>query len=82
VSSTFARQPWLAILLVLGILVALGGLFLRLNAIAFGEPRGSSAPAQASVAPMIAHFAIVFVAGLYLPPALVEGFENVARLLG
>ena len=82
VSSTFARQPWLAILLVLGILVALGGLFLRLNAIAFGEPRGSSAPAQASVVPMIAHFAIVFVAGLYLPPALVEGFENVARLLG
>jgi hydrogenase-4 component F len=82
VSSTFAQQPWLAILLVFGILVALGGLFLRLNAIAFGEPRGSSAPARASPVPMIAHFGIVFVAGLYLPPALVEGFENVARLLG
>ena len=37
VSSTFAREPWLAIILVFGILVALGGLFLRLNTIAFGR---------------------------------------------
>ena len=82
VSSTFARQPLLAILLAIGILVALGGLFLRLNTIAFGEPRGPAEPAHASFVPMFAHFAIVFVAGIYLPPALVEGFENVARLLG
>ena len=45
VSSTFGRQPWLVIILVFGILVALGGLFLRLNSIAFGEPRGPTAPA-------------------------------------
>ena len=81
-SSTFARQPWLAAILVLGILVGLGGLFLRLNAIAFGAPRGPTAPAQASYVPMFAHFAIVFVAGIYLPPQLVTGFQNVARLLG
>jgi hydrogenase-4 component F len=82
VSSTFAREPWLVIILVFGILVGLGGLFLRLNAIAFGEPRGPTAPAEASYVPMFAHFAIVFVAGIYLPPALVTGFQNVARLLG
>ena len=82
VSSTFVREPWLVIILVFGILVGLGGLFLRLNAIAFGEPRGSTAPAQASYVPMFAHLAIVFIAGVYLPPALVTGFENVARLLG
>jgi hydrogenase-4 component F len=81
-SSTFARQPWLAAILVLGILVGLGGLFLRLNRIAFGAPRGPTAPAQASYVPMFAHFAIVFVAGIYLPPQLVTGFQNVARLLG
>jgi hydrogenase-4 component F len=81
-SSTFARQPLLAILLAFGILVALGGLFLRLNTIAFGEPRGPSEPAHASYVPMFAHFAIVFAAGIYMPPGLVAGFENVARLLG
>jgi hydrogenase-4 component F len=82
VTSTFARQPYLAILLALGIIVALGGLFLRLNSVAFGEPRGPSEPAHASYVPMFAHFAIVFAAGIYMPRALVVGFENVARLLG
>jgi hydrogenase-4 component F len=82
VSSTFAREPWLAVILVVGILVALGGLFLRLNTIAFGEPRGPTASAQASYVPMFAHLAIVFVTGFYIPPALVVGFENIAKLLG
>ncbi|MEJ2623021.1 MAG: hydrogenase 4 subunit F [Pseudolabrys sp.] len=82
VTSSFAREPWLAVLLGLGILVALGGLLLRLNAVAFGEPKGPVGPVHASYVPMFAHLAIVFMAGIYLPPALVAGFENVARLLG
>jgi hydrogenase-4 component F len=82
VSSTFAREPWLAMILVLGILIALGGLFLRLNTIAFGAPRGPTAKAEASYVPMFTHLALVFMAGIYMPPTLVKGFENVARLLG
>ena len=82
VSSTFAREPWLAVILALGILVALGGLFLRLNTIAFGAPRGPTAKAEASYVPMFTHLALVFTAGIYMPQALVKGFENVARLLG
>ena len=82
VSSTFAREPWLAIPLVFGILVGFGALFLRLNAIAFGEPLGPSGKATASYLPMYAHLALVFVAGVYLPPAVVAWFQNVAKLLG
>jgi hydrogenase-4 component F len=82
VTSTFARAPLLATVLVLGILIALGGLFLRLNTIAFGEPRGPVTPVHASYVPMFAHLAIVFMCGIYLPPALVTGFKNVAKLLG
>ena len=82
VSSTFAREPWLAVILALGILIALGGLFLRLNTIAFGAPRGPTAKADASYVPMFTHLALVFMAGIYMPQALVKGFENVARLLG
>jgi hydrogenase-4 component F len=81
-SSTFARAPWLAGLLAFAILVALGGLFLRVNTIAFGAPRGPTAKAEASYVPMFTHLALVFVAGVYMPQALVKGFENVARLLG
>jgi hydrogenase-4 component F len=82
VSSTFARAPLLAVPLVAGLLVGLSALFLRLNGIAFGEPRGESAPAHASFVPMLAHLTLVLAAGIYLPPQLVIWFQNVARLLG
>ncbi|MGD0532588.1 MAG: hydrogenase 4 subunit F [Methyloceanibacter sp.] len=82
VSSTFARQPLLAIPLVLGLLIGIGALFLRLNAIAFGEPRGPTAKAKISYVPMFAHLALVLTAGVYLPGPLVTWFQNVAKLLG
>jgi hydrogenase-4 component F len=82
VSSTFARQPLLAIALVAGLLVGFGALFLRLNGIAFGEPTGSTAPVKASYVPMYVHFALVFIAGIYLPPTLVLWFQHIAALLG
>jgi hydrogenase-4 component F len=82
VTSTFAREPILAILLVAGLLVGFGALTLRLNSLAFGAPRGSRAPAKASYMPMYAHFALVLTAGVYLPPPLVAWFRHVAALLG
>jgi hydrogenase-4 component F len=82
VTSTFARAPLLALILVFGLLLGLAGLFLRLNGVAFGEPRGLNGKTQASYVPMFAHLALVFAAGLYMPPALVAWFQNVAKLLG
>jgi hydrogenase-4 component F len=82
VSSTFARAPLLAILLVFGLLIAFGALMLRLNEIAFGEPTGSTAPVKASYVPLFAHLALVLAAGIYLPGPLVVWFQAVARLLG
>src|SRR5467141_3931768 len=82
VSSTFARQPLLAIVLVLGLLLAFGALTLRLTSVAFGEPRGSTAAAEASYVPMFAHLSLVLIAGIYLPAPLVIWFQHVAQLLG
>lgn len=82
VTSTFARQPVLAVTLAAGLLVALGALLLRLNGLAFGNPHGSNAPTQASFVPMFAHLAVVLAAGIYLPVPLVTWFQHVARLLG
>jgi hydrogenase-4 component F len=82
VTSTFAREPILALLLVVGILLALGALLQKLNGLAFGETKGSLAPVEASYVPMFAHFALILAAGVYLPAELVAWFQNVARLLG
>jgi hydrogenase-4 component F len=81
VSSTFERAPWLALLLGLGLLVALGALVLRLQGMAFGTPVGSRAPAKTPALPILVHFALVLIAGVYLPPPIVTWFQHVAQLL-
>ena len=82
VSSTFASVPLLAIPLVFGLLVGIGALMLRLHEVAFGEPDGTSREGSASHLPMLAHLALVLVAGVYLPPPLVTWFQHVAGMLG
>lgn len=82
VSSTFAREPLLAVPFVAGLLVAFGALLLRLQGLAFGPPRGPVGPVAGSSVPLFAHLALVLAAGIYLPPPLVSWFQNVAGLLG
>jgi hydrogenase-4 component F len=82
VSSTFAREPLLAVPLVFGLLVGFGALMLRLTDVAFGEPTGGTAPVAASYLPLFGHLALVVCAGIYLPGPIVAWFQNVARQLG
>jgi hydrogenase-4 component F len=82
VSSTFARAPLLAVVLVLGLLVAVGALFLRLGQMAFGTPSPGTGRVEASYLPLFAHLLLVLAAGVYLPTMLVAWFQSVALLLG
>jgi hydrogenase-4 component F len=82
VSTAFARQPVLAIILVFGLLIAFGALLLRLTSVAFGAPRGPIGPVKASFVPVFAHLGLVLCAGIWLPPPLVAWFQHVAMLLG
>jgi hydrogenase-4 component F len=82
VSSTFARQPLLSVVLVGGLLVAFGALILRLQDVVFGEPSGTTHPEQASNIPAFIHLTLVLIAGLWLPDAVVQWFRGVAALLG
>jgi hydrogenase-4 component F len=82
VSTAFAHQPLLAVVLVFGLLVSLGALFLRLGSVAFGEPTGNLSPSRMSHAPMMLHLGIVLVAGIFLPALVAGWFQHVAKLLG
>ena len=82
VSSTFARQPVLAVLVAIGLLAAFGALLTQMSRVAFGEVRGKVGPVEASYVPMFAHLAIVLLAGIFLPGPLVRWFQHVALLLG
>ena len=88
VSSTFAREPLLALPIILGLMLTFGALLMRLQGMAFGEPGLHSpyAPGKLALAvlllPMFAHVALVLAGGLFLPDELVSWFQVVARLLG
>jgi hydrogenase-4 component F len=82
ISSTFAREPLLAIPLVLGLLIGIGALVLRMQGLAFGPASEPSTPVEASYVPLFAHLALVFTAGVFLPDALVSWFRTVAAMIG
>jgi len=82
VTTTFAKSPILALMLVFGILVAFGALLMRLTGFIFGEPTGAVKPAEASFVPLYTHMALVLMAGIYLPGPMVVWFQSVAQLLG
>jgi hydrogenase-4 component F len=81
VSSTISHAPALALVMVVGLLVAFGALLLRLHGLAFGKPTGESHPVDASYLPLAAHLALVLVAGVWLPPPLVAWFQHIATSL-
>jgi hydrogenase-4 component F len=82
VSSTFARQPYVAAALALGLLIAFAALLMQLQRLAFGEPSPGAAKAHGSYLPIYAHLALVLCAGIYLPALITGWFQHVARLLG
>ena len=81
-TTSFARAPLLALLLLAGLLVGFGALMLRLQGLAFGAGEGGGKASSAALLPLFLHFALVLCAGLYLPGPLVAWFNTVARLLG
>ena len=81
-TSTFAREPLLALAVAFGLLVAFGALLLRLQNVLFGAPSEPAHQVDASPAPLIVHLSLVLIAGIYLPAALVSGFHRAAELLG
>jgi hydrogenase-4 component F len=82
VTSSFARQPLLAVVLVAGMLIAFGALILRLQDVLFGEPSGERGKVKATYIPLFIHLALVLMAGLWLPEPIVRWFRAVAAQLG
>jgi hydrogenase-4 component F len=82
VTSTFARAPLLAVVLVTGLLVAFSALLLRLQQVLFGAPSGPAEHVKASYVPLFLHLVFVLIAGLWLPEPIVRWFRAVALQLG
>ena len=82
VSSAFPRAPILGVALLLGLLLAFGGLMLRIHGIAFGEAERDRRPLIGSLIPLYAHLLLILACGVFLPAPLVAWFQSVAEILG
>jgi hydrogenase-4 component F len=81
-TNTFDRQPALALLLLLGLVVGFGALIMRLQGLAFGAGEGGEKSRPIALVPLFMHLLLVLAAGIYLPRPLVAWFQTVAHLLG
>jgi hydrogenase-4 component F len=81
-TTTFAREPWLALFPAFGLIVAFGALLMRLQGMLFGPPSEPSHKVDASPLPFVLHFVLVLIAGLYLPGVIVAWFQRAAEFLG
>jgi hydrogenase-4 component F len=81
-TTTFAREPWLAPFPAFGLILAFGALLMRLQGLLFGAPSEPSHPVEASSFPFALHLFLVLIAGLFLPGALVGWFQRAAEFLG
>ncbi|MBM3534068.1 MAG: hydrogenase 4 subunit F [Alphaproteobacteria bacterium] len=79
ISSTFPRAPVLGVLLLIGLLIAFGGLMLSLHGIAFGAAERDHRPLAGSLIPLYAHLVLILIAGVFLPGPLVAWFQAVAE---
>jgi hydrogenase-4 component F len=82
VSAAVTAEPVLAVVLVAGLLISLGALFLCINRVAFGTPRSGPVPRSGTLIPVLVHLAILVVCGVFIPGPIVAWFQHVARMLG
>jgi hydrogenase-4 component F len=81
-TSTFGRQPALALLVLAGLLLGFGALIRHIQHLAFGPGAGGERASSVALLPLFVHLGLVLAAGIYLPGPLVRWFQTVARLLG
>jgi hydrogenase-4 component F len=86
ITSAMRQQPWATPLLLLALGVGFAAVFRRIQPMVFGEPEGKYAPVrlphQPALLPVFAHYTIVLVLGLYMPPYLADWYREAARLIG
>jgi hydrogenase-4 component F len=82
VTAAVTASPVLAMVLVAGLMISLGALFLCINRVAFGEPKGNLERDGGSLLPVMVHLAVVLAFGVMIPGPIVSWFQHAARLLG
>ena len=81
-TTAMREQPWAAPILLVSLAVAFGAMFLRVQAMVFGDTTDERLPHAPALIPVFVHLAIVLMLGLWIPPYLAEWYRAAAKLIG
>lgn len=80
--ATIKSEPYFAIILLIGFIFALAGLLINIQPAVFGEPTDNSTTKEkVSMLAPILHLALVFVLGIYIPPALANLLHQATAMI-
>ena len=80
-TTAMREQPWATPLLLLGLGVAFGAIFSRVQPMVFGETAMKPLPHPPALIPVFVHLGIVLMLGLYIPPYLADWYRQAAELI-
>jgi hydrogenase-4 component F len=78
--ATIKVHPWLATLILVGLITALAGLLRNIQPMVFGEPAEHSRT-HANLFPAILHLLLVLVLGVYIPPILAQLLQQATSVI-
>ncbi|OIO72081.1 MAG: hydrogenase 4 subunit F [Zetaproteobacteria bacterium CG_4_9_14_3_um_filter_49_83] len=73
--------PWTAVPLLLGLLIAMAGLFRFVQPMVYGEVASQAVPVHVNMLPVYVHFAMALVLGLAIPDFLADWYTQAAALI-
>jgi len=80
-TATLDSYPWLAIPLLLGLLIAMGGLFRFVQPMVYGDPPTHAKAVKVNMMPVYIHFMLALLLGLAIPEFLANWYHQAATLI-
>jgi len=80
-TATLESYPWLAAPLLLGLLVAMGGLFRFVQPMVYGETAEHAKLVHINMIPVYIHFGLALILGLSIPVFLSDWYHQAAALI-
>lgn len=81
-TTAMQQQPWATPILLLGLGVAFGALFLRGQGMVFGRSNLRELSHAPNMVPVFVHLALVLLLGLWMPQFLVSWWHTAAAMIG
>lgn len=81
-TSAMHQLPWAAPILLLGLAVAFGAIFSRVQPMVFGETNVKPLPHSPALLPVFLHLGLALMLGLYIPNYLNQWFLQAVAIIG